>query len=283
MQIEKKKLKSGFELPVFGFGTWTVGGRDERDPDNDDRADVNAIKTAIEMGITHIDTAEYYAGGHAEELVGEAIKGFNRSSLIIATKVWHTNLRYSDLINSAQQSLKRLGTEYADIYIIHYPNPSIDIGETMEAMDYLVEKGYIRYIGLSNFSVGQFIEAQKNTENKIVCNQLYYNMANREPAKDGFLEYAQDNDVMLVAWRPIEKGIFSVAEESILEKLCKKYRKTGNQIAINWLISQENVATISKSGSAEHLKENLGALGWKMEKSDIELVMKSFPRIATSD
>ncbi len=283
MFIETKKLKSGFELPVFGFGTWTVGGREERDPDNDDRADINAIKSAIEMGITHIDTAEMYSEGHAEELVGEAIRGFDRSSLIIATKVWHTNLHYQDLINSCRQSLKRLGTDYADIYIIHYPNPSIDIGETMEAMDYLVEKGYIKYIGLSNFSVGQFIEAQKHTENKIVSNQLYYNMANRVPAKNGFLEYALENDIMLVAWRPLEKGIFSVAEESIIEKLCKKYGKTGNQIAINWLISQDNVATISKSGSAGHLKENLGALGWKMEKSDIELVMKSFPKIATSD
>jgi diketogulonate reductase-like aldo/keto reductase len=283
MQIEKKKLKSGFELPVFGFGTWTVGGREERDPGNDDRADIDSIKTAIEMGITHIDTAEMYSEGHAEELVGEAIKGFDRSSLIIATKVWHTNLRYQDLINSCRQSLKRLGTDYADIYIIHYPNPSIDIGETMEAMDYLVEKGYVKNIGLSNFSVYEFKEAKKHTSNKIVCNQLYYNMANREPAKNGFLEYALENDIMLVAWRPLEKGIFSVTEESTLKKLCKKYDKTGNQIAINWLISQENVATISKSGSAGHLKENLGALGWKMDKSDIELVMKRFPRIATSD
>jgi len=261
---------------VFGFGTWTVGGGETRDPDNDDMADINAIKTAIEMGITHIDTAEMYAEGHAEELVGEAIKGFDRSSLIIATKVWHTNLRYDDLINSAQKSLKRLGTDYADIYIIHYPNPSVDIGETMEAMDYLVEKGHIKYIGLSNFSVGQFREAQKHTENKIVCNQLYYNLANREPAKDGFLEYAQENDVMLVAWKPIEYGIFSRTKDSILKKLCKKYGKTGNQIAINWLISQDNVATISKSRNINHLKENLDALDWKLDKSDVKRLTDKF-------
>jgi len=259
MQIEKKRLKSGFELPVFGFGTWTVGGGETRDPDNDDMADINAIKTAIEMGITHIDTAEMYSEGHAEELVGEAIKGFDRSSLIIATKVWHTNLRYDDLINSAQKSLKRLGTDYADIYIIHYPNPSD-----------------IKYIGLSNFSVGQFREAQKHTENKIVCNQLYYNLANREPAKDGFLEYAQENDVMLVAWKPIEYGIFSRTKDSILKKLCKKYGKTGNQIAINWLISQDNVATISKSRNINHLKENLDALDWKLDKSDVKLLTDKF-------
>jgi len=276
MQIEKKKLENGFELPVFGYGTWAVGGREERDPDNDDRADINAIRAAIEMGITHIDTAEFYSGGHAEELVGEAIKNFDRSSLIIATKVWPTNLHYSDLISSAEQSLRRLGTDYIDIYIIHYPNPSIDIRESMKAMDHLLEKGYIRQIGLSNFSVRQFSEAQSCTANKIVCNQVYYNLMNRTPATDGTLEYAQGNDVMLVAWRPIEKGIFSRTKDNTLKKLCNKYGKTGNQIAINWLISQDNVVTISKSRKIGHLKENLGALGWKMEEPDIELVIKKF-------
>lgn len=276
MIIEKKKLKSGFELPVFGYGTWQVGGREERDPDNNDRADINAIKTAIEMGITHIDTAEYYAGGHAEELVGEAIKGFDRSSLIIATKVWSSNLHYGDLLNSAMQSLKRLGTDYIDLYLIHYPNPSIDIRESMEAMDHLVEKGYIKHIGLSNFSARQFREAQSCTANKIVCNQVYYNLMHRSPANDGTLEYARENDVMIVAWRPIEKGIFSRTKDSTLKKLCKKYGKTAIQIAINWLISQDNIVTISKSGNIKHLKENLGALGWKMDKSDVELLMRNF-------
>src|SRR4030042_6492221 len=171
MHIEKKKLKSGFELPVFGFGTWAVGGRETRDPRNDDKADVHAIKTAIELGITHIDTAEMYAAGHAEELVGEAIKSFDRSKLMIVSKVLPEHLRYDDLINSAMKSLKRLKTDYIDIYLIHSPNPSIDIRETMDAMDHLVEKGYTRNIGVSNFNVEEFIEAQENTANKIVCNQ----------------------------------------------------------------------------------------------------------------
>ena len=282
MRIEKKKLKSGFKLPVFGYGTWQVGGREERDPDNDDKADINAIKTAIEMGITHIDTAEIYASGHAEELVGEAIRGFDRSTLIIATKVWSSNLRYSDLINSCRQSLKRLGTDYADIYLIHYPNSSIDIRESMEAMNHLVEKGYIRHIGLSNFSVSEFREAQGCTANKIVCNQVYYNLAHKSPAVDGTIEYAKENDVMIVAWRPVEKGLFSRTKDSILEKLGKKYGKTGSQIGINWLISQDNVVTISKSRNIRHLKENLGALNWKMDKPDMKLLMSHFPGITES-
>jgi diketogulonate reductase-like aldo/keto reductase len=278
MHIDTKKLKNGFELPVFGFGTWAVGGREIRDPDNDDKADINAIRTAIELGITHIDTAEIYAGGHAEELVAEAINGFNRSKLIIVTKVSPEHLHYDDLINSAMKSLKRLRTDYIDIYLIHSPNLSIDIRETMEAMDYLVEKKYIRNIGVSNFDVGQFIEAQENTANKIVCNQVYYNLIHREPVTDDSLEYAQKNDVMIVAWRPIEKGLFSRAKFDILGKLSKKYGKTGSQIAINWLISQENVVTISKSRNTIHLKENLGALDWKMETSDIDLLMENFPK-----
>lgn len=125
MHIDTKKLRNGFELPVFGFETWEVGGRETRDPFNDDRADVNAIKTAIELGITHIDTAEMYADGHAEELVAEAISGFDRSNLIIVTKVLPEHLHYDDLINSARRSLRRLRTDYVDIYLMHYPNPSI--------------------------------------------------------------------------------------------------------------------------------------------------------------
>src|SRR4030042_470618 len=276
MHIEKKKLKNGFELPVFGFGTWAMGGRETRDPHNDDKADINAIKTTIELGITHIDTAEMYAGGHAEELVGEAISGFDRSKLIIVIKVLPEHLHYDDLINSAMKSLKRLKTDYIDIYLIHSPNPSIDIGETMEAMDHLVEKGYIRNIGVSNFNVGEFMEAQENTSNKIVCNQVYYNLMHREPVKDGSLQYAQKNDVMIVAWRPVEKGLFSRRKFDVLEKLGKKYGKTGSQIAINWLISQENVVTISKSRNIGHLKENLGALNWKMKKSDMDLLTRNF-------
>src|SRR4030042_6295028 len=280
MHIEKKKLKNGFELPVFGFGTWAMGGRETRDPHNDDKADINAIKTTIELGITHIDTAEMYAAGHAEELIAEAIKGFERSNLIIVTKVLPEHLHYYDLINSAMQSLKRLGTDYIDIYLIHSPNPSIDIRETMEAMDHLVEKKYIRNIGVSNFDVEEFKEAQENTSNKMVCNQVYYNLTHREPVTDGSLQYAQNNDVMIVAWRPVEKGLFSRRKFDVLEKLGKKYEKTGSQIAINWLISQENVVTISKTRNIDHLKENLGALNWKMDESDVDLLTKHFPEMA---
>jgi diketogulonate reductase-like aldo/keto reductase len=277
MKIETKKLKCGFELPLFGFGTWAMGGRDTRDVNNDDNADMYAIKTAIDMGITHIDTAEWYSEGRAEELVGEAIRSFDRSKLIITTKVTPMHLHYNDLINAAMQSLKRLKADYIDAYLIHNPNPYIDIKESMEAMDNLLEKGYIRFIGVSNFNVAEFIAAQKCSENIITCNHLHYNLKHRGPLLDGSIKYAQDNDVMVVAWRPTQKGLFSKEPVGIVDKLCSKYGKTANQVAINWLVSQQNVVTISKTRKIEHLKENLGALGWSMEKSDIELLMNYFP------
>jgi len=277
MIIEKKKLKNGFELPVFGFGTWSMGGRDKKNPENDDKADIHAIRSAIELGVTHIDTSAWYAEGHCEEIVGEAIKYYERSEIIITTKVPPMNLHYKDIIDSAKKSLLRLGTEYIDIYVIHNPNPHIDIRESMEAFDYLADKKLIRYIGLSNFNVEQFTEAQKNTNNLIVCNHLHYNLKHRGPLSDGSIEYAQKNDVMIVAWRPTQKGLFGNNDIGILNELSRKYEKTPIQIAINWLISQKNVVTIPKSRNIEHLKENLGALGWKMEESDIEILKNEFP------
>src|SRR3989344_8387321 len=123
MIIPTKKLNNGFEMPVFGFGTWMMGGAFTQDPNNDDQADIQAIKTAIKFGITHIDTAEKYAGGHAEELVGEAIRNFARKKLFIVSKVSQTNLKYDDLIKSCQATLQRLNTSYLDLYLIHAPNP----------------------------------------------------------------------------------------------------------------------------------------------------------------
>jgi diketogulonate reductase-like aldo/keto reductase len=112
----------------------------------DDKTSINTIKEAIKLGYTHIDTAELYGAGHSEELIGEAIQDFDRKQLFITSKVFKTNLRYDDLIKSAKESLKRLKTSYIDLYMIHVPNPEIDIKETMKAMDYLVEKNIIKYI-----------------------------------------------------------------------------------------------------------------------------------------
>lgn len=277
VNIPIKTLKNGFSIPIFGLGTWQMGGKRERDINNNDNADIEAIKIAINNGITHIDTAEMYAQGYSEILVGQAIAEFKRENLFIVSKVYPDNLKYQDLINSAQNSLKRLNTPFLDLYLIHAPNPEIPIQETMKAMDFLMEKGLVRNIGVSNFTKERMAEAQKFTKNKIVANQVHFNLQIREPQRTGLLEYCQKNDVMLIAWRPIQKGLLVEEKNELMEQMCQKYQKTPAQIAINWLISQKNVITISKMGSEDHLLENLGALDWEMDLKDIEKLDKDYP------
>ena len=277
MTIPVKTLKSGFSIPVFGFGTWRIGGDVNRDPLNDDRGQIKAIIRALENGITHIDTAERYAAGHAEELVGQAIKNYQRKKLFIVSKVWPNHLTFDGVLASAAQSLKRLKTDYLDLYLIHKPNPLIPISETIRAMDKLKAEGLIRNIGVSNFSVTSLIAAQAVSRNKIVANQAHYNLIYREPEAAGLLDYCQKNDVFLVAWRPVEKGILSQKGNRNLDGLFIKNKKSPSQIAISWLVSQKNVVTLAKMVDQNHLRENLGALHWQMDNKDVEILRRDFP------
>jgi diketogulonate reductase-like aldo/keto reductase len=286
MKIKSVKLKNGFEIPEYGLGTWQMGGRDNRDPSNDDRADIEAIKQAIAQGITHIDTAEIYAGGYAEELIAIALKesGVKREDIFLVSKVPSEHQGYDGVMMALRNSLKRLGTDYLDLYLLHDYDTAFPLNETMKAMVELKEKGLIKNIGVSNFGIEHLKEAQSYSQYPIVCNQVHYNLRVREIEKSGLLKYCQDNDIMVVAYRPTDKGKIFRETPKIVQKLCEKYGKTYPQIAINWLISQPNVVTIVKTRSLDHLKENLGGLGWKMETEDIALLRESFPeQVEVSD
>lgn len=275
MDIPRKRLANGFEMPVYGFGLWLVGGKREADYSMD-LQEIATLREAIELGVSHFDTAEGYADGHSEELLGEAIKDYDRSKLYIATKISGEHQTYDGVKKSLTESLARLQTAYVDLYILHsYPDEGIPIAETMKAMDELVEQGLIRNIGVSNMTPRRFKEAQKYTKHKIVCNQVHYNTQYREAEASGVLDFCQDNDVMLVAWRPLQKG--SLPQSDLINRLAIKYQKTPPQIALNWLISQSNVVTIAKTSSIAHLKENLGAIGWAIDSIDIELIRTEFP------
>ena len=276
MNIVSKKLKSGFEMPVFGIGTWQVGGRFETDT-SEDKKHIEALRRAIEFGITHIDSAEVYGNGHAEELVAQATKGYDRSKLFLVSKVFTNRLKHDDVLNSCAASLKRLQTDYLDLYLIHAPNPEVPLEETLTALQELKQDGKIRNIGVSNFNIDQTEEAQKLTNNTIVVNQIRYNIAYQEWSD--VVGYCQRNDIFITAYRPVERGVLSKTGIPILDEMCKKYGKTPAQIAINWLISQDNVVTIAKMSTINHLKENLGALNWQMEKEDIEKLRNEFPEV----
>lgn len=140
------------EVSNIGLGTYGMGGKTLPDYKNDS-GEIEAIKYAIKNNINLIDTAEYYSGGHSEELIGKAIKDFNREDIFIISKVWPTHLHYDDVIKSAKASLKRLDTDYIDLYLIHWPNPKIPVKETLDAMDELMKNGLIKNIGVSNFDI----------------------------------------------------------------------------------------------------------------------------------
>ncbi len=277
MNIPTKKLKNGFEIPVYGLGTWQMGGKNERDPQNDDKADIQAIRSAIEHGVTHIDTAEIYADGYSEQLLGRAIKAYDRSKLFLVSKVQSAHLGYDQILEACKKSLERIGTSYLDLYLLHRYNPEFSLKKSIEALDALVAQGLVRNIGVCNFGTGNLEEAQSYTKHKIVCDQVHYNLIFREPERAELLVYCQKNDIFLSAWRPTQYAVLASETPSTMKELCEKYQKTPLQIAINWLISQDHVITLSKTGSVAHLEENLGALGWQMDPEDIERLRREYP------
>lgn len=275
--MEYKNLNQDVRIPVLGMGTWKIGGQLEPVYDNDQR-DVAAIKQGIALGLTHIDTAEKYAGGHAEELVGKAIEGINRESLFITTKVARDHCDYQEVLKAMDRSLKRLGISYVDLFLIHAPSEAVPLHQTMKAMNELIAEGKTRYIGVSNFSVTQLKEAQKYSVNPIVANEIEYNLATRNNGQyttnveSEILPYCQENNIMVIAYRPLAKGMLVNQKNDLLDTLSKKYNKTPAQVALNWLISKDRVVAITKSSTKEHLKEAVGAIGWRMDASDMQLL-----------
>jgi diketogulonate reductase-like aldo/keto reductase len=270
--IHIEKLKG--VIPIFGLGTWLMGGAEQKDT-SFDKENIQIIRSAIKLGITHIDTAESYGDGYTEELVGKAIKGIEREKLFIVSKVKRKNLHYNDVISAAKRSMKRMGIDYIDLYLIHWPDPCIPLKETMKAMDYLIKENLVRYIGVSNFSVPLLKEAKKYSENKIITNQIEYNLLKRE-AEYELLPYCQKNDIILTAYRCLALGQLAKPGYKILDDLANKYDKTQAQISINWVLSHKNVIPIVKTNSIKHLKENIGSIGWKIKRDDIQKLNNIF-------
>jgi len=265
-----KRLNSGFKMPALGIGTYGMGG-DEQDEDKSNDAEcITAIRDALNLGYTHIDTAEVYGSGHTEELVGKAIEDYDRKKLFIATKVFKTNLKYDDVIRSAKGSLKRMKIDYIDLCLIHSYNPDIPIKETISAMNELVKKGLIKHIGVCNFSIEQLKESQKYSINKIVTNQMKYSLWAKTGPDLKTIDYCQKNDIIITAYKLFGRGKINTEKIPIISVLAKKYNKTEAQIMINWVVSKKNVVAIFKSLNKEHLKENLEALEFQIDDKDIQ-------------
>lgn len=257
-------------VTAIGMGTWGIGGYELPDHSRDAES-VNALRYGLELGMNLIDTAEYYGAGHSEEIVGLAIKEFEREDVFIVSKVWPSHFRYDDLIKAATASSRRLGT-YIDLYLLHWPNPEVPLSETMRAMEELVDRGIIRYIGVSNFDLSLLLEAQHVMKKyEVVVNQVKYSLADRHVERE-LLPYMEKEGMALMAYTPLERG--RLARNQCLAKIGGKYGKTAAQVALNWLIWRKNVIAIPKAANPNHIKENFGAMGWRLSKEDHEACLK---------
>src|SRR3989338_2176130 len=265
--MEYKKISSS-KIATIGVGTWGIGGKIEREQVTRQQRQqwAAAIREAIDLGMTHIDASEIYAGGLAEEIIGEAIKGLDREEIFITTKAGMEHLGREEMVKACERSLKRLGTSYADLYMPQRPSQEVPIAETMKALEELHEKGLVRHIGVSNFTKNSLLEAQGCLKNeRVSAVQDEHNLLRQNTE---LLRMCTEQKMLLIAYRPLAKGELSQQGIPILDGIAQKYGKTPSQVALNWLTGQERVVTIPKATSREHMLENLVALGWKMTRQD---------------
>lgn len=278
--MEKKKLgRTGIEIPAIGMGTWNIAPPDPYAPAKiDEQAIVNALRKGIELGLSHIDSAAMYGNGTAERLVGMAIKGV-RDRVFLATKVEPEDYPYQRVLRAARDSLKRLGTDYIDLYQVHWPSDAVPFSETLGAMERLVDEGLVRFIGVSNFSVGQLIEAKSALSRyPVAANQVKYNLLDRE-IEEELLAYAEREGITITAYSPFDVGrLFSYSGPGakVINELARLYRRTFAQVCLNWIISKPNVITIPKAVQISHLEENAGAHSWRMSPEDYAALDRVF-------
>ncbi|HTX91749.1 MAG TPA: aldo/keto reductase [Anaerolineales bacterium] len=255
-------------VPKIGFGTWTIGGEGRADPGQDARS-MAALHSALELGYTHFDTAEYYAAGHAEELLGQAIRasGQGREKLFITSKVSPEHLDYEAVLRSCGNSLRRLEMDYLDLYLIHWPARGMHLAETFRALNKLVADGKVRHLGVSNFNLKLLEESKALSETPLLTNQVSYSMPDRTCVENGVLDYCQANDILLTAYSPVKRRY--IRGNKPLLALAKARGVTPQQIALAWLVRQPRVITIPMSFDPGHQAENLAAADLDLTEAEL--------------
>jgi diketogulonate reductase-like aldo/keto reductase len=257
-------------LPKIGFGTWKIGGNSYPDPSKDDRSIV-ALRAALESGYTHFDTAEMYAGGRAEELLGKVIRDTRtkRESLFITSKVDPSHLSYQDVLKSCEGSLRRLRMDYLDLYLIHWPpRAGTKLDEAFRALNKLVQDGKVHHLGVSNFNLKLLQRSQELSETPIVTDQVPYSLSDRSYVKNDVLDYCQRNDILLTAYSPVDQGWLNATRT--LRSVAEAHSATPYQIALAWLVSQPRVITIPMSYNPQHIKENFEAVEIILSDAEIK-------------
>ena len=261
------------DVPVIGQGTWMIEGSREKE-----RLAMEALQTGLDLGLTHIDTAEMYGNGRAEELTGEAIGG-RRESVFLVSKVLPSNATYDGTLRACERSLARLGTDHLDLYLLHWES-SHPIAETMRAMERLIDQKQIRFAGVSNFDAQQVEAAQAALRHhKLAANQVLYHLQERGIERK-LIPYCQQHGIALVGYTPFGRGAFPRAASAggkVLDEVAQRNGKTVRQVILNFLTRLEGTFTIPKSSDAAHTRENAGGAGWTLSPDDVQAIDRAFP------
>jgi diketogulonate reductase-like aldo/keto reductase len=255
------------EVPVIGQGTWMI-----------ERNAVETLRAGLDLGLTHIDTAEMYGNGQAEELVGEAIAG-RRDEVFLVSKVLPSNASYEGTLRACERSLRRLGTDHLDLYLLHWKG-SHPIAETMRAMERLIDERQIRFAGVSNFDVKEVKAAQAGLRHhKLACDQVLYHLRERGIEKK-LIPYCAEQGMAVVAYTPFGQqdwGRLKTPAGKLLAEVAKRNGRTVRQVILNFLTRFAHVFTIPKASSVEHMRENGGGAGWVLPAEDIAAIDRAFP------
>ena len=258
-------------LPVIGHGTWQL----EQDPR---AAAVAAIRRAVDVGMTHIDTAEMYGSGWVEELVREALQGM-RERVFLVSKVLPDNASFEGTIRACEESLRRLGTDWLDLYLLHWRGRR-PLERTIAAFERLREQGKIRAWGVSNFDTPDLEETLALAgEGRIACNQVLYHLAERT-IEHGVLPWCEQHRVALVAYSPLASGDFPTGRErgaSVLAEIAEARGVTPQAVALAFLVRNRSVFAIPKSGRERHVVANAAAGDLVLDDSEVARIDAAFP------
>ena len=266
--VRTTTLPSGQTVPVLGLGTWRMGERRRRRRD-----EVAALRLGVDLGMALIDTAELYADGAAEELVGEAIDG-RRDDVFLVSKVHPSNAARTETIRACEASLRRLGTDRLDLYLLHWRG-STPLEETVDALIRLVDEGKVRHWGVSNFDVSDMEEvAELPAGDTVASNQVVYSLARRGMEAD-LLPWCQDRGIPVMAYSPVDQG--RLLRHPVVRTVAGRHGATPAQVALAWVLRHEGVTTIPKAGTAEHVRENRAALDLHLSDKDLAELDRAFP------
>lgn len=261
-------LPGGEAVPVLGQGTWGMGENPRQR-----EAEADALRLGIDLGMTMIDTAEMYANGAAEDVTGAAIAG-RRDAVFLVSKVLPSNASRCGTVAACERSLKRLGTDRIDLYLLHWRGgPALT--ETIDAFQTLQQAGKIRYWGVSNFDTDDMEElAELPHGGAVATNQVLYNLSRRGPEWD-LLPWCRNRRVPLMAYSPIEQG--RILNDRTLVAVAQRHGATAARVALAWLIHRDGLLVIPKAVSADHVRDNAAARDLRLTREDLAELDAAFP------